>query len=72
MLKHYQAVYTVSDMLKDHIGLLTNANGYTVHKYGAMRGNHIDATLGRANAEEASLAVHSCERSSRLYEGESS
>ncbi|WP_162252850.1 tyrosine-type recombinase/integrase [Arthrobacter sp. Soil782] len=51
--KHYEAVYTVSDMVEDHIELLTDANGYTVHKYSAMQRNHIDSTIGSASAVEA-------------------
>lgn len=49
----YGSVYTVEQMIADHLGLLTTANGYTIERYEGYVRNHIRDGLGQLDAVKA-------------------
>jgi integrase len=49
---HYGGVYTVTQMIEDHIALLTAPGGYTIRRYKGYLRNHINGPLGSMDASK--------------------
>lgn len=52
----YGGAYTVEQMIADHVGLLTTANGYTIERYEGYVRNHINGGLGQLDAAKVGYA----------------